>query len=127
SSFARLARVGPPGIELLADQPELIGSRRRRARQRPGDLRLPARRRPDVFERGARMQAVDAHLAGLVEVPDREIRDDHGWAAPDPALLAPDPLRYLRPTEVARRRSEVDVLDERARRLAHDHEHLPRV
>ena len=77
-----------------------------------GDLRLPADRRPDLVERRARVEEVEAHLAGLVEVPDPEVRDDDRRAAAQPALLAPDPLGLLGPAEVAGRGPEVDPLDE---------------
>ena len=53
-----------------------------------------------------------------------EVRDHDRWARAQPALLAPDPGRVLRSAEVAGRGPEVDPLDERALRLAHDHEHL---
>ena len=49
------------------------------------DLRLPGDRRADLVERRARVEGVEAHLAGLVEVPDAEVRDDHRRPAADPA------------------------------------------
>src|SRR5512140_3567410 len=73
------------------------------------------------------MEEVEAHLAGLVEVPDPEVRDHDGWTAAQPALLAPDSFRFLGAAEVPGRGPEVDPLDERARGLAHDHEDLARV
>jgi hypothetical protein len=70
------------------------------------------------------MERVQAHLAGLVEVVDAEVGDDDAGAAPEPALLTPDPLALLRAAEIAGARPEVDPLDKAARALAHDHEHL---
>ena len=70
-----------------------------------GDLRLPARRRPHVVERRAGMDRVEAHLAGLVEVPDPEVRDDDRRPSPEPALLAPDPLRVRGAARGSRRTS----------------------
>ena len=90
----------------------------------PAILRLPADRVADGLERRPRMEEVEAHLSALVEVVDAQVGDDDRRPAPQPALLAADPGRVLRSAEVARARPEVDALDERALRLAHDHEHL---
>ena len=79
------------------------------------DLDLPADRVPDLLERGARMERVEPHLAGLVEVVDPEVGHDDRRAAPQPAVLAPDALGLLGAAEVAGRRPEVDRLDEGAR------------
>src|SRR5450759_4401215 len=73
---------------------------------------------------GSGVKRVKVYLAGLVELPDPEIRDHDRRPAPVPAAGPPDPLRLLGPTEVAGRGPEVDLLDERAARLAHDHEHI---
>ncbi len=89
-----------------------------------GDPERPADRLLGPVERRARVERVEAHLAVLVEVVDAEVRDDDRRAAPEPALLAPDPLALLGAAEVARARPEVDLLDEAPGRLAHDHEHL---
>ena len=87
-------------------------------------LGVPADRRADLLEGRARVERVEAHLAGLVEVVDAEVGDDDRRPAPEPALLAPDPLGLLGAAEVAGRGPEVDPLDERAGALAHDHEDL---
>ena len=76
------------------------------------------------LDRRARVERVEAHLAGLVEVVDAEVGDDDRRAAALPAALAPDPLGLLGAAEVARAGPEVDGLDEAAPALAHDHEHL---
>src|SRR6185369_901264 len=119
-----LLRVGTTGIELVADQPELLGAGRRGLGDVRGHLDGPADRRPDLVEGRPGVERVEPHLARLVEVVDPEIRDDDARAAAQPALLAPDPLALLRPTEIAGTRPEVDRLDEAPRALAHDHEHL---
>ena len=90
-----------------------------------GDLRLPAgrrlaRRRADApgWSESRRISPVSSKC----QIP-RSVTTTDG-PAPEPALLAPDPLRIRRAAEVPGRGPEVDPLDERARRLAHDHEHL---
>ena len=70
------------------------------------------------------MEGLEPHLAGLVEAIHAEVRDDDRRPTAQPAALAADPLGLLRAAHVARRGPEVDPLDEAARALAHDHEHL---
>ena len=73
-----------------------------------GDLRLPAGRGADLVEGRTRVERVEAHLAVLAEMPDAEIGHHDRRAAPEPALLAPDPLGLLRAAEVAGGGPEVD-------------------
>ena len=84
----------------------------------------PAHGLVDVLERGARVQAVEAHLAVLVEVVDTQVRDDDRRAAPRPALGLAHAGRVGAAAQVAGRGAEVDALHERPLRLAHDDEHL---
>ena len=84
-SFAKetdgpLLRVDAPGVELLADQAELLGGRRRRRAQVGGDLDVPADRLADGVERRARMERLEPHLAGVVEAVDAEVGDDDATA-----------------------------------------------
>ena len=119
-----LARVGAARIELLADQAQLVGRRGRRRGEVRGDRHIPADRVADALDRRARVERVESHLAGVVEVVDAEVGDDDARPAPQPAALAPDPLGLLGAAEVAGRRPEIDRLHEAAFRLAHDHEDL---
>ena len=120
-----LLRVDALGVELLADEAQLLGGGRRASRRASslifGSQAIVARTSSSV---APGWSEVEAHLAGLVEVPDAEVGDDHRRPAAVPAAGAPDPLGLLGAAEVAGRGPEVDLLDERARRLAHDHEHV---
>src|SRR4029079_6084952 len=92
-----------------------------------GDGEVPADRLTGLVDGRARMERVEPHLAVLAEVVDAKVGDDDAGAAPQPALLPPDPLALLGAAEVAGARPEVDPLDEAAGALAHDHEDLARV
>ena len=91
------------------------------------DVDLPADGLAHRLDRCALVQRVEAHLAGLIEVVDAEVGDDDRRAAALPAALAPDAFGLLGAAQVAGARPEVDLLDEAAPALAHDHEHLPGV
>ena len=122
-----LLRVGALGIELDPDEPQLDGGRLRRGREVRRDPRLPADRLADGLQGGAGVERVETHLAVVVEVVDAQVGDHDAGTATEPALLAPDPGGVLGPAQVARAGPEVDRLDERPLRLAHDHEDLPGV
>ena len=67
--------------------------------------RLPGDRRPDLVERHARVERVDAHLAGLVEVPDGEVGHDHRRPTADPAPARAGSARPARRRRGCRARS----------------------
>src|SRR5207247_3380092 len=92
-----------------------------------GNSDVPAARRANLLDGCAGVDRIEPHLAGLVEVVDAEIGDDDARATSEPSLLAPDSLALVRPAEVAGAGAEVDRVDEAARALAHDDEHLSRV
>jgi len=120
---SRLLRVHPLRVELLADEPELLGRGRGSRCKRRRDVR-PSR----AWRRTSSMVApgwrkFQAHLAGFVEVPDPEVRGrprmDRGRASPARAGLRSDfsaPPRF--PGDVRKSIRSTN----RACRLTHDHE-----
>src|SRR4029450_5829506 len=96
-----LLRVDALGVELGADEAELLIGRGRGDGQVTGGLRLPGHRQMDLLEGGAGVEGVEAHLALVVEVIDAEVGHDDRRAAPEPALPRAALRRRLRPAEVA--------------------------
>src|SRR6185437_10642229 len=120
SGWIRLSGVGAFRVELFADQPELLAARGLGLPDVVGHLEVPARALPDLLQRHTGMQALERHLAGLVEPVDPQAGDHHGRTLSLPLLRTVA-------AQVTRTRDEVDRVDERALRLRHDDEDLLRV
>src|SRR6185312_5257045 len=86
SGWIRLSGVGPFGVELLAHEPEFLVARGVGPPDVVGHLELPACALPDLLQRHAGMQALERHLAGLVEPVDPQAGDHHGWTLSLPLL-----------------------------------------
>ena len=99
----RLLRVDAARIELLADQPQLLGGRRRASRRGPA---ATATSQPIVSRTSSTVAPGWSESSRIspvvVEVVDAEVGDDDARAAAEPAALAPDPLGLLGAAEVAR-------------------------
>jgi hypothetical protein len=116
--------VDPCGIEFVTDKEKLFDRWRLCQAEILGDLRVPAHVRSNLLQRNPRMQGLQRHLArGLGEPVRAEVGDDRGGPAAEPAT--PGIMDGI--PAVAGGRPEVELIDERALRLAHDHQDPPRV
>src|SRR5204863_2383139 len=107
-----LLRVGTAGVELDADDPQLLGGRPRSCAEVGGDLQLPADRLADLLDRRAGMERIEPHLAIVIEVIDAEVVLDDRWAPPEQTLLAFISGVRLGPDVVSAASPEVGPTDE---------------
>ena len=104
-----LLRVDALGVELLADQAQLLRRGRRRRREVGlilGSQAIVARTSSSVAP-GCRKSSRISPSSSKCQMP--EVRDDDRRAAPVPAARLADPLRLLGPAEVPGRGPEVDL------------------
>src|ERR671910_1461152 len=120
----KLLRVDPLGIELLPNDPKLLLRRRGCPDEVGRDPRLPCHARANLLEAHARMQGAELHPPLLLVEP---VRREVGHDVRRPRARPPTGPVVVGVPAVAGGRPEMELLDERARRLPHDHEDLPRV
>src|SRR5215211_7386127 len=107
----------------LAQRLELALGRRVRRLQVLVDAQRPAGRLADLLDLDPRVDRDQLELAVLrAWAQDTEVGDDDGRAGPGEVQLLAGPAAVA----VADRGHEVELLDEAALRLAHDHDDLPR-